>query len=227
MQNLEDRQEEMQTDGAGTQAFAETAADAAAKTEKKEEKKNPFSAKRLAVMAVFTALAYGVSFLEIPLPLFGANFLKLDFGNVFILLLSFLLGPMEAVLVCLLKEGLRCFTSTSLCAGELANFLITSVYLLLPSIAYQKQKNFKTVCVTLCSSSILATGAALLANRFIIFPTFATLMGGSIYGMSVTQAFSAFWVAILLFNIIKTAAISAVTLLTYKRLSNFMKKWKI
>lgn len=227
MQDLENREREIQTDGAGTQSFAENTAFAPEKSEKKEEKKKAFSAKRLAFTAVFTALAYGVSLLEIPLPLFGAEFLRLDFGNVFILLLSFLLGPTEGVVACLLKEGLRCLTSTSLCAGELANFLITTVYLLVPSIAYQKQKSLKTVFISLGISSLLATGAALLANRFIIFPTFAALLGGDIYGMSVSQAFSAFWVGILLFNIIKTVSVGAMTLLTYKRLSNFMKKWKI
>ena len=189
--------------------------------------KKRFTAKRIATMAIFTALSYAVSFLEIPLPLFGATFLKLDFGNVFILLISFLLGPVEGVLVCLMKEGLRCLTSTSLCAGELANFLITSAYLLLPSIAYQFRRNFKTVLLSLSVSCLIATGAALIANRLLIFPTYALLFGGSIFGMTVTEAFSAFWLAVLLFNLIKTVGVGLVTILLYKRLSNFFKKWKI
>ncbi len=189
--------------------------------------KKRFSAKRLAFMAVFTALAYAVSFLEIPLPLFGASFLKLDFGNVFIVLISFLLGPLEGVIVCLLKEGLRCITSSSLCAGELANFLITGAYLLLPSIVYQYKRTLKTVILTLSCSCLIATGVALLANRFIIFPTFALLYGGNIFGMSVQEAFSAFWLAVLLFNLIKTVAVGLLTMLLYKRLSNFLKKLKI
>ena len=111
-----------------------------------------FTPKRIALMAVFVALSYAVSFLEIPMPLFGAEFLKLDFGNVFIVLISFLLGPIEGVMVCLLKEGLRCLTSTSMCAGELANFLITSSYLLLPSILYQYRRNLKTVILSLSAA---------------------------------------------------------------------------
>ena len=132
--------------------------------------KKRFSAKRLALMGVFIALSYAVSFIEIPLPLFGAQFLKLDFGNVFIVLIAFLLGPMEGIIVCFMKEGLRCIGSSSLCAGELANFLITSGYLLLPSILYQRKKNLKTVVWTLSVSCLIATGMALLANRFLIFP---------------------------------------------------------
>ncbi len=195
--------------------------------EKKVDVKGRVSAKRLALMAVFVALSYVVSFLEIPLPLFGASFLKLDFGNVFILLLSFLLGPVEAVLVCLFKEALRCLTSSSLCAGELANFIVTSAHLVLPSVIYLYRKNIKTVLITLGGGCLIAVGAALLANRFIIFPVYAYLFGGSIFGMSVQEAFAAFWLAVLLFNLIKTVAVSLLTLLLYKRLSNFLKRWKI
>lgn len=185
------------------------------------------SAKRLALMGLFVALSYAVSLLEIPLPLFGAGFLKLDFGNVFIVLLSFLLGPIEAVVACLLKEGLRCLTSTSLCAGELANFVITCAYLLLPSIVYCYKKTLKTVLVTLALGCVLATGVALATNRVLIFPVYAYLFGGSIFGMSVREAFQAFWLAVLLFNVIKTLCVSVLTLLLYKRLSNFLKRWKI
>ena len=186
-----------------------------------------FTAKRIALMAMAVALSFALSFLEIPLPLFGAEFLKLDFGNVIILLISFLLGPIEGVLVCLLKEGLRCFFSTSMCAGELANFIVTSVYLLLPSICYQCRRNLKTVVLSLSISCFLATGAALVANRFIIFPAYSFAFGGSIFGMTVAQAFSAFWIGILLFNLIKTIAVGGITMLLYKRLSNFLKRWKV
>ena len=207
---------EVQTDGAGTGS-----------TREKPSVRKRFSAKRLALMAVFVALSYAVSFLEIPLPLFGASFLKLDFGNVFIILIAFALGPVEGVVVCLLKESLRCLSSSSLCAGELANFIITTAYLLLPSILYQRRKTLKTVVVSLSLACLIATGMALLSNRLIIFPTYAVLFGGSIFGMTVSEAFSAFWIGVLLFNIIKTVSVGALTMLLYKRLSNFLKKWRV
>lgn len=188
--------------------------------------KNRFTAKRMALMAVFVALSYAVSWLEIPLPLMGAGFLKLDFGNVFIVLISFLLGPVEGVIVCLLKESLRMIGSTTV-AGEIANFLITSSYLLLPSIAYQYRRNFKTVLWTLASSCLIATGVALLANRLIIFPAYAWLGDGTIHGMSIEKAFQVYWIALLIFNLIKTVSVGVLTMLLYKRCSYFLKKMKI
>ncbi|MBQ2769539.1 MAG: ECF transporter S component [Clostridia bacterium] len=181
--------------------------------------KERFTAKRLALMGVFVALSYAVSFLEIPLPLFGASFLKLDFGNVFIALIAFLLGPIEGVIVCFLKESLRLIGSSSAGAGELANFLVTSSYILLPSICYQFRRNFKTVILTLSFACVIATGAALVANRFLVFPFY--------FGKGASGAFSDFWAALLIFNLIKTVAVGLFTVLLYKRLSNFLKKLKI
>lgn len=184
-----------------------------------------FNAKKIAIMGIFLALSYAVSFIEIPAPFFGASFLKLDLGNVFIALISFLYGPIEGVIVCLLKESLRCITSTSLCAGELANFISTSVYILLPSICYKFRRNLKTVIITLSVSCIIATGMALLVNRFIVFPVFAYLFGGSIFGMTVEVAFNTFVWGLVIFNLLKTVSISLLTMLLYKRLSNLIKRF--
>ncbi len=177
-----------------------------------------FTAKRMALMAVFVALAYTVSFLEVPLfP--AAPFLKLDFGNVFIMLISFLLGPVEGTLVCLLKEVLRLLGSSSGGVGEIANFMMTTSYLLLPAIVYRYHKGLKVVIFSLCGGCALATGMALLCNRYINFPLYM--------GAGAKEAFAKFFWYVLGFNLIKTAAISIITVLLYKRLSNFLKKMKI
>ncbi len=190
-----------------------------------KSKSNVFNAKKIAIMGVFLALSYAVSFIEIPAPFFGASFLKLDLGNVFIALISFLYGPIEGVIVCLLKESLRCITSTSLCAGELANFITTSVYILLPSICYKFRRNLKTVIITLSISCVIATGMALIVNRFIVFPVYAYLFGGSIFGMTVEFAFNTFVWGLIIFNLLKTFTISIFTMLLYKRLSNLIKRF--
>lgn len=182
------------------------------------EKKNRFTAKRLALMAAFVALAFAVSLLDFPI--FPAvPFLKLDFGNVFILLIAFLLGPVEGVLVCVLKEALRVLTSGSGGVGELANVLMTCSYILLPAIVYQYKKGLKWVLPCLLAACFIGTGVALFANRFITFPLYLGEGGAAFFKQT-------FWF-IAAFNLIKTAAISVLTLLLYKRLSNFLKRFKI
>lgn len=180
--------------------------------------KKRFSAKRLSLMAVFVALAFSVSLLDFPI--FPATpFLKLDFGNAFILLIAFLLGPVEGIIVCALKESLRILTSSSGGVGEIANMLTTTAYILLPATLYQFKKGLKTVIPSLGIACLLGTTVALVTNRFITFPLY---MGSG--------ASAVFWQSfyfILAFNLIKTVSVSVLTLLLYKRLSNFLKKMKI
>ncbi len=203
-------EERKQTEGAGLRANENPPA--------KRNRKKPFTAKRLALTAVFVALSYVVSLIEIPLfP--AAPFLKLDFGNVFILLIAFLLGPLEGIAVCAMKECLRMLGSSSGGVGELANMLVTSAYILLPSLVYRFHKGLKVVVPSLLGACVLGTGTALLANRFINFPLY---MGGG-----AAAAFAELFWILVAFNLIKTVAVSGLTLLLYKRLSNFLKKWKI
>ena len=180
--------------------------------------KKRFSAKRIALMAVFVALSFAISLLDFPI--FPTTpFLKLDFGNVFILLISFLLGPIEGVIVCVVKESLRILVSTSGGVGELANMLVTSSYILLPSIMYHFRKGIKVVAISLSIACLIGTAVALLTNRFINFPLYMGEGAAAVFR-------DVFWL-IVAFNIIKTVSISLLTMLLYKRLSNFLKKMKI
>ena len=184
----------------------------------KTKLKKMFSAKRLALMAIFTALSFVVSLFEFPIfP--AADFLKLDFGNVFIMLIGFLLGPVEGIIVCVLKELLCILKSSSGGVGQLANILMTVSFIVVPAVTYKFHKGLKAVSPSLLIGCVLASVMALIANRFILFPAF---------GIKDAQGyFEKVWGFILGFNLIKTVSISLLTVLLYKRLSMFLKKLKI
>ena len=185
----------------------------------KEKWKQHFSAKRIALMAIFVALSFTISLLSFSIfPTSPVFFLELDFGNVFILLISFLLGPIEGVVVCVLKELFRMLAGSTSGVGEIANMITTCSFILLPSIVYQFKKGLPTVILTLLGACVLGTVAALLANRFITFPLF-------LKDAAVEVFYNGFWF-IVAFNLIKTVSISVLTLLLYKRLSNFIKTMK-
>ena len=179
--------------------------------------KRHFTAKRMALMGVFVALSYAVSFLEFPIfP--SANFLKLDFGNVFITLISFLLGPVEGLLVCLLKEGIRALSSSTGGVGEIANICVTCSFIIIPAFVYQFKKGIKIVLPCLIVGCLLGTGVALITNRFIMFPLYMGKGAATFFEKN-------FWF-VLAFNLIKTVSVSILTLVLYKRLSNFLKNNK-
>ncbi len=180
--------------------------------------KKTISTKKLVTLALFTALAYIVSFLSFPI--FPATpYLKLDFGNVFIMLCGFLFGPFEAIAVTLVKELLALLNTTSGGVGEIANFLMTSSFVLLPSVLYRFKKGIKTVALSLGGACAIGTAVSALVNRFIVFPLYMGDAAADVFG-------SVFWFVIA-FNVIKTVAISIVTVLLYKRLSGFLKKIEV
>lgn len=178
-----------------------------------------FTAKRCAVMALFASLALIVSFFEFPI--FPAtSYLMLDFGNALIMLVGFLLGPIEGLIVCVIKETLRILLKNGTGGvGELANMLVTSAYILLPATVYYFKKGLKVVIPTLIAGCLIATGVAMLVNRFILFPAYMGSDGAIV--------FAQVWMFVLLFNLIKGVANTVVTVVLYKKLSFLFKKWKI
>ncbi len=180
--------------------------------------KGKLSTKKIVALALFTALAFIFSFWSFPIfP--AAPFLKLDFGNVFIMLSGFLFGPVEAIAVTLVKELLALTNTTSGGVGEIANFLMTSAFVILPSVLYRYRKGLKTVALSLSGACIIGTVTATLVNRFIVFPLY---MGDAAAGV-----FNSLVWYVIGFNLLKTVSISVVTVLLYKRLSRFLTKFEV
>lgn len=174
-----------------------------------------FTAKRIATMAIFTALAFVVSLFDFPLfP--QASFLKLDFGNVFIMLIGFLFGPVEGVIVCVIKELIHIPVGTTGGVGEFANILMGISYIIIPSTVYRFRKKFWVVIPSLIAGIILMTCMALVCNRYITFPLYM--------GVGAESAFKSFWTIIIYFNLSKGAIISVIVCLLYKTLSRLLKK---
>ena len=186
--------------------------------------KKVFTTKNISGMAVFSALSFVIYLLEIPI--FAgtpASFLELDFSNVFVMLAGFMYGPVPAIIITAVKEAIHISVGTTGGVGELANFLITSAFVLVPSIVYRYKKGFKTVVITLIIACLLQTGVSLLVNKFINFPFFMGSIPFVPNEIS-NKMFSMLWGYVLAFNLIKSVAISLVTILLYKKVSYLFKK---
>ncbi len=176
-----------------------------------------FSTRMIAGMAIFTAIAYGVSFLEFALfPASAVPFLKLDFSNVFIMLAGFMHGPIAGLIVGVCKEILCLIGSSTFGVGQIANMIVIMIYVLPPTIIYCYKKGIKTVVVSLAISCILQTFCAVLVNRFITFP---------LYGM--TDLFESVIWLLVAFNLIKSVSVSILTVLLYKRVRYVFEKINI
>lgn len=172
--------------------------------------------KKLAGTAAFSALAFVTSLLEFPV--FPATpFLKLDFSAVFILLAGFVFGPVSGTCTCAIKEAFRFLMGSSTGGvGEIANFVVTLGFMLVPAITYKFKKGLPIVAITLAIGCLLQTALALVANRFVTFPLY--MMDAA------AKTFAAVWYFIIFFNLIKTVSVSVITVLIYKRISVFIKR---
>lgn len=173
-----------------------------------------FSATHIAYMAVFTALAFVVTFLEFPIfP--PAPWFKLDFANVFFMLEGFLFGPVEAIVSITLKELLCLTKSGTMFVGEVANWIASVAYILIPSVGYRYRKGKAWVAVSLLLGSLLQIAVSLPANRFITYPLFMP--------ETYAETFAATWYFVLAFNAVKSAAVSVIVFLLYKPFSRLIK----
>ena len=176
-----------------------------------------FRPTNIAYMALFTALAFVVTFLEFPIfP--AANFLKFDFANVFFMIEGFIFGPVEAIFSIGVKELLCLAKSSSGGVGELANFLMSSAFILIPSILYRFKKGKWWVALYLLFACILQIGVSVVVNRYINFPFY-----GVLFGFDGAALFKSLWPFVIYFNLIKGVGISLVVFLLYKPLSRLIK----
>lgn len=184
------------------------------KEQTKTTLKKHFSATHIAYMALFTALAFVVTFLEFPVfP--AAPWFKLDFANVFFMFEGFLFGPVEAVISITIKELLCLTKSGTMFVGEIANFVMSVGYIILPAIAYRFRKGKWWVALYLVIGSLLEIAVSMPANRFITYPLFMKDAAAAVFAQT--------WYFALAFNAIKCAAVSVVVFLLYKPLSRLIK----
>lgn len=185
------------------------------KSEKKEAK-SPFTAKKLALIAAFTALAFGASFLDFPVfP--AAPFLKLDFSFAIMLIAAYMLGALSGEMTVIIFTLFRLPLSQTGMLGELANFIMAQFFVVIPSLIYERKRKFSVVTITLTAATLIISAVSLLINRYLLFPFY--MQGGA------AAFFADVWYLIVLFNLIKGASNAVITVLLYKRLKKILHKF--
>ena len=181
-----------------------------------DKKTEFFTAKRVAILGVMTAVAYLLTILSFPIfP--TAPFLKLDFSFAVMLLAGYMLGPLSATIIAIVVNLLGTIGSLGGITGAIANTSTAIVFVVLPALLYKLKKGFKWVVIVLVICSILEIAVALVTNRFINYPLYFNDLAKSQFEMH-------FWF-LLLFNAIKCVSNGLITILLYKRLKNLLHKF--
>ena len=142
------------------------------------------------------------------------------------MLAGFMYGPIPAIIIIVIKEALHIPIGGTGGVGELANLIITISYAIVPSIVYCYKKGIKTVVITLFAACIIQVGVSILINKYVNFPFFTGSAPFVPTEVSNTM-FDSLWIYILIFNAIKSVAISLLTIVLYKKVSYLFKKIKL
>ena len=196
----------------------------------KQQKSLRAYTRQMAIVAIMSALSIVLMMLEFSVPIVP-GFLKFDISDFPSLLTSFAIGPWAGVAVCLLKNLLHLFFTSTMGVGELANFIISASFAFAAGAIYSR-KHTKTGAVI--GALVGAIAAALICvpvNYFITYPFYAKVMipMEAIIGMyqAILPSVDGLLEALLIFNLPFTFAKGAVcillTFLVYKPLSPILK----
>ena len=187
---------------------------------------------RITTTAIFTALAVGLMFLEVPLPLMPP-FLKFDFSEIPVLVGTFALGPVYGIIIELLKNLIHLPWTGTMAIGEMSNFITGSIFVGTAGLIYRKNRTRKGAVISMIAATLALAVIAVPVNAFINLPLYASVLGmtmESILGwtQTVNPAIDSELKLLLLgfvpFNLFKGIVVSAITFCVYKPISKLINR---
>lgn len=194
--------------------------------------KKQVNVRAMAVTAVLGAAASALMFVGLHVPLMP-SFLQLDFSELPALIASFSLGPLSGVAVCLIKNLVHLFATSTGGVGELSNFLLGAAFVLPAGLIYKKRKNRAGALAGALIGSAAMALLSLPSNYFIVYPAYCLVMSmEAILDLyrAINPNVNGLWDALIWFNLpftfVKGLLNTAVTFLIYKRVSPILKGTK-
>lgn len=190
---------------------------------------------RVAIFGAISALLYTVPFLKFPV-FFFPSFLEFHFDEVPVFIAGFAYGPLSALGVLLIKTIIKLPFTSTLCVGELSDFIFSAAFVLPAAIIYKRKRNFKGALFGILIGGILQLVVSLIGNIYVMVPFYLF-----VFNMSSDQLLAICqlanpaikdigWtyglIAVLPFNVIKNAAIIILTILVYKSTHTFIDKFQ-
>ena len=190
--------------------------------------------RRLTLAAMMGAIAFVLIFVNFGVP-FLSPVAEFDLSALPELIGGFILGPVGAVMIIVVKLGLKLAIqgTESMFTGEIQNFLLSVAYVLPAVFYYRRHRTKKGAAVGLAIGAVVSVIVAVFTNLYIIFPFYIKLYGMNWDG--IVAMFSAVnpWIkniptmvafSVVPFNLISRAITAVLAFFTYKKLSVPLKK---
>lgn len=138
--------------------------------------KSKINVRYIAVTAMLSAVAFILMFLDFPIPFLIPSFVQMDISELPALVGAFAMGPTCGVLVCLVKNLLHLFITSTGGVGELANFLLGAAFVLPAGMIYKRKKNRKNALVGSVAGAAIMALFSVVLNYFLTYPVYYNFM---------------------------------------------------
>lgn len=133
-------------------------------------------AARVAIFGALSTILYVVPVFQLKLP-FLPSFMELHFDEVPAFIAGYAYGPFTALIVILVKTIIKLPFTSTLCVGELADFIFSCAFVLPAAFIYKKIRNLKGVFIGFGVSFIIQILVASLMNVYAMLPFYMQVMG--------------------------------------------------
>ena len=195
------------------------------------------SLRRLTMAALCGAVAFVLMFFSFSVPVISP-FAEFDFSALPELIGGFILGPIGAIEIIVVKIGLKLLFkgSSSLMTGELMNLILSLAYVLPALWYYRRHRTKHGAVVGLALGTVISVVISIFTNVYVIFPLYIKLYGMNWDGIIEICAAVNPWIrniptivafSVVPLNLISRVVTSLITLLVYKKLSAPMKRFAL
>lgn len=184
----------------------------------------------ITVTAMLSAVAYVLMFIDFPIPFLIPSFIQMDISELPALIGSFAMGPMCGVLICLIKNLLHLFITTTGGVGELSNFMLGVAFVLPAGLIYAKKKNKKSARNGAIIGAVLMGLISIPTNYFLTYPIYYNFMPEEVIleaYRAIVPSMENILQCLICFNmpftIVKGLFSVIITMLIYKHISPILK----
>lgn len=193
------------------------------------KQKNKLTARSMAVIAMLAAVSFVLMLFDFSVP-FMPGFIKMDLSELPALVGAFALGPVLGVAVCLVKNLLHLFVTSTGGVGELSNFMLGAVFTGVAGWMYQRSKTRRGAFVGALAGAVCMAVVSVFSNYYIVYPVYTAFMpmeGIIAAYQAIYSGIDNLWKALILFNMpftfVKGMLVTAVTFLIYKKIAPILR----
>ena len=187
------------------------------------------SVRYMSVTAMLSAVAFILMFLDFSVPFMPA-FIKMDLSELPALIGAFSMGPVCGILICLIKNVLHLFITTTGGVGELSNFLLGVAFVLPAGLIYRHKKSRRSALIGSLFGAVIMGVFSVVSNYFLVYPVYYNFMPKDVIlaaYQAILPSVQSILQCLVFFNmpftIVKGLFSVVITFLTYKHISPILK----